>query len=179
MWCRRTECYKDEPRDLLQSNEMSYTIETHCPLGCNDFNNLVMLTLWWLPNQFLRHIHKKYFPFFWAVHLRSKFTKSANKRRKFFFLQEFNLDIKKTAEFHADFESIENVFKKCVNKVISKDVTEICTFSTFTHVRQTCFAYNFLWCIFYNFFNGLKINVKLCFFWYLFWFFPEKNSSFS
>jgi hypothetical protein len=28
-------------------------------------------------------------------------------------------------------------------KVISKNVTEICTFFTFTHVRQTCFAYNF------------------------------------
>ncbi len=27
--------------------------------------------------------------------------------------------------------------------VISKNVTEICTFSTFTHIRQTCFAYNF------------------------------------
>ncbi len=28
-------------------------------------------------------------------------------------------------------------------KVISKNVTEKCTFSTFTHVRQTCFADNF------------------------------------
>jgi hypothetical protein len=26
---------------------------------------------------------------------------------------------------------------------MSKNVTEICTFFTFTHVRQTCFAYNF------------------------------------
>ncbi len=30
-------------------------------------------------------------------------------------------------------------------KVISKNVTEKCTFFTFTHVRQTCFAYNFFW----------------------------------
>jgi hypothetical protein len=29
-------------------------------------------------------------------------------------------------------------------KVISKNVTEKCTFFTFTHVHQTCFAYNFL-----------------------------------
>ncbi len=29
-----------------------------------------------------------------------------------------------------------------------QNVTEICTFFTFTHVRQTCFAQNFLWCIF-------------------------------
>ncbi len=41
----------------------------------------------------------------------------------------------KNAEFHADFESVK--------KIISKNVTEICTFFTFTHVRQTCFAYNF------------------------------------
>ncbi len=35
-------------------------------------------------------------------------------------------------------------FKKILPKqVIIKNVTEICTFSTFTHVRQTCFAYNF------------------------------------
>jgi hypothetical protein len=33
-------------------------------------------------------------------------------------------------------------------KVISKNMTEICNFFTFTHVRQTCFAYNFFWCIF-------------------------------
>jgi hypothetical protein len=43
---------------------------------------------------------------------------------------------------------ISNPLKKFLKyvpkKVISKNVTEICTFSTFTHVRQTCFAYNFL-----------------------------------
>ncbi len=40
----------------------------------------------------------------------------------------------------ADFESVEKVLKKCTKKVISKNVTEICTFFTFTHVRQTCFC---------------------------------------
>jgi hypothetical protein len=43
---------------------------------------------------------------------------------------------------------ISNLLKKFLKnapkKVISKNVTEICTFFTFTHVRQTCFAYNFL-----------------------------------
>ncbi len=34
-------------------------------------------------------------------------------------------------------------------------------FSTFTHVRQTCFGYNFYWCIFKNFFNGFEICMKL------------------
>jgi hypothetical protein len=46
-------------------------------------------------------------------------------------------------------------------KVISKNVTEKCTFFTFTHVRQTCFAYNFVWCIFNNFFN--VFSSVLCF----------------
>ncbi len=50
---------------------------------------------------------------------------------------------KKNAEFHTDFESVEKGLKKCTKKVISKNVSEICTFFTFTHVRQTCFAYNF------------------------------------
>jgi hypothetical protein len=44
-------------------------------------------------------------------------------RAKTFFLEKFNYGYNK--------------------KNISKNVTEICTFSTFTHDRQTCFAYNF------------------------------------
>ncbi len=62
-------------------------------------------------------------------------------------------------------------------KVISKNVTEICTFSTFTHVRQTCFAYNFITffgAFFNNFFNGFEISVKFCVFLHLFDFFPKK-----
>jgi hypothetical protein len=41
-------------------------------------------------------------------------------------------------------------------KVISKNVTEKCTFFTFTHVRQTCFAYNFFWCIFSQLFQRIR-----------------------
>ena len=44
-------------------------------------------------------------------------------------------------------------FKK---KVISKNVMEICTFSTFTHFRQTCFAYNFFLCIFSQLFQRIR-----------------------
>ncbi len=40
----------------------------------------------------------------------------------------------KNAEFDADFESVEEVEKKFTEKVINKNVTEICTFFTFTHV---------------------------------------------
>ncbi len=58
--------------------------------------------------------------------------------------------VSKNAEFHADFESVEKVMKNAPKKVISKNLTEICTFFAFTHVRQTCFAYNFFWCIFYQ-----------------------------
>ncbi len=38
------------------------------------------------------------------------------------------MDIK-NAEFHADFKSVEKVFKNVPKKVISKNMTEICTFS--------------------------------------------------
>ncbi len=34
--------------------------------------------------------------------------------------------------------------EKLPKKIISKNVADICTIFTFTRVRQTCFAYNFL-----------------------------------
>ncbi len=37
-------------------------------------------------------------------------------------------------------------------------------FFTFTHVRQTCFAYNLFCAFFNNFFNGFEISVKFCVF---------------
>ncbi len=46
------------------------------------------------------------------------------------------MEIKK-AEFHADFESVEKLLKNASKKVIKKNVSEICTFFIFTHVRQT------------------------------------------
>jgi hypothetical protein len=66
---------------------------------------------------------------------------SANKSKKNLFKNL--IWVLKNAEFHADFESVEKVLKKCTKKVISKNVTVKCTFFTFTHVRQTGFAYNF------------------------------------
>ncbi len=59
--------------------------------------------------------------------------------------------------FQVRWKSSKKIYQQ---KVSSKNVTEICTFSTFTHVRQTCFAYNFLWCIFVKLFQHV---------WYLFW----------
>jgi hypothetical protein len=52
---------------------------------------------------------------------------------------------------------ISNPLKKFsinVKKVISKNVIEICTFSFFTHVNQTCFAYNFFWVHFLKAFSS-------------------------
>jgi hypothetical protein len=46
-------------------------------------------------------------------------------------------------EFNADFNPLKKFLKMHQKKVISKNVTEMCTFFTFTHVRQTCFAFNF------------------------------------
>ncbi len=43
-------------------------------------------------------------------------------------------------------------------------MTEICTFSTFTHVRQTCFAHNFFGAFLKNFFKGFEISMKFCVF---------------
>jgi hypothetical protein len=50
--------------------------------------------------------------------------------KKKFFLQKCNMGTK-NVEFHADFKSIDKVLKNVPKKVISKNVTEICTFSTF------------------------------------------------
>ncbi len=72
---------------------------------------------------------KKVFRFFetFFARLASKFGKSTNLTFKKIFVKK-----KKIPELHADFKSVENVM-------------EICTFSTSTHVRQTCVAFNFFW----------------------------------
>jgi hypothetical protein len=46
-------------------------------------------------------------------------------------------------------------------KVISKNVTEICIFFTFTHVRQTCFAYNFFGAFFLQLFQRIRNQREL------------------
>ncbi len=52
--------------------------------------------------------------------------------------------------FRIRWKSFEKMYQK---KVISKNVTEKCTFFTFTHVRQTCFAYNFFLVHFFTTFS--------------------------
>ncbi len=125
---------------------------------CNDFNNLVMQTLWWLPNKILRHIHKKRFSIFLSRFLRicNQSVQKVLIKEKNVIMKKFNLGIKKrriSRWFRIRWKSFEKMHPK---KVISKNVTEICTFFTFTYVRQTCFACNFFWCIFLQVFQRIR-----------------------
>ncbi len=90
------------------------------PLGYNDFNNLVMQTLWWLHNycKFSDTIIKKDFPFFFSrfLHIGSQSSKKVLIwPLKNFFGKKLK-KVSKNAEFHADFESVEKVLKKCTEK---------------------------------------------------------------
>ncbi len=62
----------------------------------------------------------------------------------------------KNAEFHANFESVEKVLKKCTKKSYLQKRDGKMHFFTFTHVRQTCFAYNFFLVQFFNFSTDSK-----------------------
>ncbi len=64
---------------LVGGATVGITLWCICSVRYNDFNNLVMQTLWWLPNKILRHNH--FFEPFLA-HLQSKFTKSAKNSKK-------------------------------------------------------------------------------------------------
>jgi hypothetical protein len=66
----------------------------------------------------------------------------------------------KNAEFLADFKPIEKVLKICTKKVISKNMTEICTFTLVLLITFGAF--------FKHFFNRFKISMKFCVFCYLF-----------
>jgi len=105
-------------------------------------NNLVMQTLWRLPNKILRHIHKKRFSVFLSRFLRDC-NQSLQKvliRAKNVFINKFNKGINKrriSRWFQICWKGFEKMHQK---KVINKNVTEICPFFTFTHARQTCFG---------------------------------------
>ncbi len=92
-------------------------------VGYNDFNNLDMQTLWWLPNKILRHIHKERFSVFLSRFLRicnQSLQKVLIRATKIFSLKNL-IWVSKNAEFHADFESVEKVLKKCtIKKLLAK-----------------------------------------------------------
>ncbi len=62
--------------------------------------------------------------------------------------------VSKNAEFHADFESVEKVLRKCtIKKLLAKMWRKKPFFSLFTNVRQTFFAYNFFLMHFFTTFS--------------------------
>ncbi len=63
-----------------------------------------------------------------CAYLHPKLRKSANKSKTFLKVK-YSIWVTKNAEFHADFEPVKMFFIKAPKKVISKNVTEICTFS--------------------------------------------------
>ncbi len=95
-------------------------------------------------------------------------------RAKKNFLVKNSIWISKMQNFTLISNPLKKFWKNAPKIVISKHVPEICTFLTFTHVRQTCVAYNFFCVFFNNFFNEFEISMKFCVFWYLFWFFNKK-----
>ncbi len=136
------------------------TVYILCVLGYNDFNNLVMQTLWWLPIKILRHIHKKRFSIFLNRFLRicnQSVQKVLIRVKKIFVLKKFNMGIKKRSIsrwFRIRWKSFEKMHPK---KVISKNVTGICTSFTFTHVRQIVLLVTFF---FVNFFKTFSTDSK-------------------
>ncbi len=77
-------------------------------------------------------------------------------RAKKIFSPKIQYGYQKTQNFTLISNPLKKIWKNAPKKVISKNVTEICTFLTFTHVSQTCFAYNFFWCIFSNLFQRIR-----------------------
>jgi hypothetical protein len=70
-----------------------------------------MQTLWWLPNKILRHIQKKRFSVFL-----SRFLRICNQSVQKVLIFKNSIWVSKNAGFHADFESVEKVLKKCTQK---------------------------------------------------------------
>jgi hypothetical protein len=59
---------------------------------------------------------------------------------------------------------LKKFFTKLTKKVINKNVADICTFSTFNHVCQTCFADNFFGVFFRTFAMALESVRNFAFF---------------
>jgi hypothetical protein len=107
-------------------------------------------------------------------HLKSKFTKSANKRKKLFFIKN-SIWVSKNAEFHAKFESVEKNLKKCTNqKLLAKMWRKYGLFHFFS-CSSNLFCLELFLVHFYNFyirnqreilrfFKSFFIFFKFCFF---------------
>jgi hypothetical protein len=136
-----------------------------------------MQTLWWLPNKILRHIHKKRFSVFFCRFLRicNQSVQKKLIRANTIFLLKNSIWVSKNAEFHADFKSAEKSFEKMnPKKVISKNLTEICTFSLLHMFVKLVLIVTFFGAFCCNFFNGFEISVNFAFF-DIFFNFLQKN----
>jgi hypothetical protein len=95
--------------------------------------------------------------------LASKFAKSANMTPKNFFCKK-KKKISKTQNFHADFDSVEKVVKKCTKKKVTSK-TSLTNISIVkvkkVHISVTFLLITFFGCIVSK---GLEISVKFWFF---------------
>jgi hypothetical protein len=142
-----------------------------CTLGYNEFDfflkmknagpllNAKLKSKTQLQNTFF------YFLSHFFAHLASKFSKSANMKKKFSWKKQ------KRYQKMLILNILKKLLRNASNKVISK--------TRLTNIRKSeksgyfchVFANNFFWCIFQNFINGFEISVKFCIFGYPYWFF--------
>ncbi len=127
-------------------------------------------------NKILRHIHKKDFPFFWAVScsFAIKVYKKCQQEQKLF-LSKYSMWVSKNPECHTDFESVEKVLKKCTNKkLLAKMWWTYALFTLLLMFVKLVLLITFFGAFFNTFFNGFEISVKFCVFYYLFYYFQKK-----
>ncbi len=80
--------------------------------------------------------------------------------------------VSKNAEFHTDFESVENVLKKCTKKkLLAKTWRKYALFSLLLMFVKLDLLITFLGALFYN---GFDISVKFCVFSMFFYVFSTK-----
>ncbi len=142
------------------------------------FYNLVMQTLWWLHNYILRYIHKKRFSVFLSRFLR--ICSQSSKKvliwpKKFFFFTK-SKKVSKNAEFHADFESVEKVLKKCIKKkLLAKTWRKNAHFSLLFMFVKLVLLITFFWCIFSQLFQRIWNQREVLRFLTPFWILKKKN----
>jgi len=76
--------------------------------------------------------------------------------KKFFFLKK-SKKVSKNAEFHADFESVEKVLKKCTKKkLLAKTWRKNALFSLLLMFVKLVLLITFFWCIFSQLFQRIR-----------------------
>ncbi len=117
-----------------------------------------MQTLWWLPNEILRHIHKKRFSVFLSCFLRicNQSLQKVLVRAKQDFSLKNSIWVSKNAEFHADFESIKKVLKKCTIKLLAKMWRKKALFHFLLMFVKLFLLITFFWCIFLQLFQRIR-----------------------